>query len=72
MDGFIYAVGGSLNGVRSTVEVYDPMRNTWATRAPLPTARVLLSVDVLDGILYAVGGSSAGAPFPGTNEAYLP
>jgi len=72
VDGSIYAVGGSLNGVRSTVEVYDPVRNTWATRAPLPTARVLLSVDVLDGILYAVGGSSAGAPFPGTNEAYLP
>ena len=70
--GFIYAVGGRSVGVSSAVELYDPVSNTWAVRAPLPTARVLLSIGTLDGILFAIGGSTSTVPFPGTNEAYRP
>jgi N-acetylneuraminic acid mutarotase len=38
------------------VEAYDPVTNTWSTKASMPTARNGLRAEVLDGKLYAVGG----------------
>jgi Kelch motif protein len=70
--GFIYAVGGSGNGVRATVERYDPVNDRWVPRAPLSVARALLAVGAVDGILYAIGGSTVNASFLATNEAYQP
>lgn len=73
VNGVIYTVGGrSLQGISPTVEIYDPINDTWASGAPMPTASVLLSVGELDGILYAMGGSTASVPFLSTNEAYQP
>jgi N-acetylneuraminic acid mutarotase len=50
-------MGGSLSGTRyATVEEYDPASNTWAARAPLPTARGWLTSATLKGKVYALGG----------------
>ncbi len=60
--GRLYVVGGyrrsGLSGWQpvATVYAYDPARDTWAERAPMPTARGALSATVHDGKLYAIGG----------------
>ena len=69
--GKLYAIGGvsgtdqlavdgfpSLVVVHDVVEEYDPARNVWRERAPMPTARKVLGVTPApNGRLYAVGGS---------------
>jgi N-acetylneuraminic acid mutarotase len=85
LKGTLYAVGGvgrPLPGsmksvVLSTVEAYDPITNSWATKAPMPTPRSALAVGVVNGILYALGGSRSpygmiGVDFLNTVEAYDP
>ncbi len=69
--GTLFAVGGvgrpppglrQMSVVLSTVEAYDPITNSWATKAPMPTPRSYLTVGVVNGILYALGG--ARSPYP--------
>ena len=61
-EGRIFIIGGyRLSGLSvwnpvATVYAYDPATNTWAERAPMPTARGALSVTVHEGKLYAIGG----------------
>ena len=69
VNGKVYAIGGW--GVRpegeppdpaatakdfSTVEVYDPMTDTWASRPDMPTARSHMTVSAVGGKIYAIGG----------------
>merc|ERR1711965_706562 len=66
LDGKLYAVGGynDDDGRLSSVERYDPAANAWEAVAPMATARAFPfapGVAVLDGKLYAVGGSGGGA-----------
>ncbi len=62
VDGLIYAIGGAvqsaagINTYYSTVEVYDPVLNTWATKAAMPTPRWGMTVSVVNGLIYAIGG----------------
>jgi N-acetylneuraminic acid mutarotase len=62
VDGILYAVGGSNPfgspplGSLPTLEVYDPVSNTWSTKAPMPTPRWYLAAGAVNEILYAVGG----------------
>jgi len=63
VDGKIYAIGGILRTTQSgpetpssAVEEYDPATDTWTTKAPMPTARGMLSTSVVDGKIYAIGG----------------
>lgn len=72
VDGRIYAIGGveetSVWGSRTilpTVEVYDPVADTWSPKASLPTARAMLSTSVIDRKIYAIGGVR------GTNAAFV-
>ncbi|MEN8163170.1 MAG: kelch repeat-containing protein [Acidobacteriota bacterium] len=64
VDGKIYVIGGGTGNfaggwnVHSTVEVFDPATNSWHTAADMPTARDTLSVSVLDGHIYAAGGTN--------------
>jgi N-acetylneuraminic acid mutarotase len=73
VDGKVYAIGGwgfdrpeagleaSLKaggGDFSTVEVYDPATDTWATRADMPTARSHMTVSAFGGKIYAIGGGT--------------
>jgi len=64
INGILYAVGGDQNAsggtVLATVEAYDPVRNTWATRASMLTARWGLGVAAINGVLYAIGGVNNG------------
>jgi N-acetylneuraminic acid mutarotase len=55
MGGLIYVPGG-FGGLR-TVEVYDPVKDTWARRAQLPEGRHHLMAAALDGRLYVFGGA---------------
>lgn len=59
----LYVLGGrgpnGAGGVRTIYannEEYDPAANAWVTKAPMPTARRALSVAVVNGKLYAMGG----------------
>jgi N-acetylneuraminic acid mutarotase len=61
-EGRIYIIGGyrqsglSVWQAVATVYSYDPATDTWAERAPMPTARGALSVTVHEGKVYAIGG----------------
>ncbi len=81
VNGILYAVGGVIvhTGVGgstellSTVEAYDPSTNSWTTKTSMPTPRGGLTVGVVDGILYALGGhSSQTKPTLDTMDAYDP
>jgi N-acetylneuraminic acid mutarotase len=72
VNGILYAVGGvapSSSGVvvTGTLQAYDPIADTWTTKAAMPTPRLGFGVGVVNGILYTVGGDAAG-----TTEAYDP
>jgi N-acetylneuraminic acid mutarotase len=74
-DGRIYVIGGvgtGLDEYLSLVEVYDPIANSWARVADMPTARQALATALgPDGRIYAFGGASS-PPFLQTVEAYDP
>ena len=58
----VFAVGGSNgNDDLGTVELLDPHGGVWADGAPLPLPRRELGVAIVEGTLFAVGGSAAGA-----------
>lgn len=60
--GRMYVIGGyTQSGVDvwqpvATVYAYDPLTDSWAKRAPMPTSRGALSVTERGGKLYAIGG----------------
>jgi N-acetylneuraminic acid mutarotase len=57
----------------ATLEVYDPVSDTWVTKAPMPTAREALAAGAIDGKLYAVGGFiRPGNVYTGVLEVYDP
>jgi N-acetylneuraminic acid mutarotase len=56
----------------ATVEAYDPATNKWTTKASMPTPRSMLAVGVLNGIIYAIGGSGQISSSMRTVEAYDP
>jgi N-acetylneuraminic acid mutarotase len=86
VDGKVYAIGGwgidrpeggweTLDKTAvvpdfSTVEVYDPKTDTWATRADMPTARSHMTVSAIGGKIYAIGGGFG--PRSRRGVAYLP
>ena len=65
VDGKIFVIGGSLqlgwdeygDLSLSTVEMYDSETDTWEGKANMPTVRSNVSVSVVDGKIYAIGGS---------------
>ena len=69
-DGRIYAIGGSIAGAPgappvpvATVEIYDPVTDTWTTGCDMPAPREYLSVALLpDGKIIAMGGGNLDYP----------
>ena len=79
IDGRIYVIGGEgwvdqLGGVFCTNEAYDPTRNSWVEKTPMPAARHGFAKGVLDGKLFAVSGVSILHMFSvvAVNEVYTP
>jgi hypothetical protein len=79
VNGMMYAIGGRvytwdndpLVGV-AAVDVYNPATDVWTERAPIPTPRADLAVGVINGIIYAVGGTTNWNDRLATVEAYDP
>lgn len=62
IQGLFYAVGGRNNSPEgnqdsNAVDCFDPQLNRWHTCTPMNVARNRVGVGVIDGMLYAVGGS---------------
>jgi N-acetylneuraminic acid mutarotase len=57
--------GVILSGVN---EVYDPVTDTWETKAPMPTPREWVQAKVVNGKMYLIGGIPNGT----LNEVYDP
>ncbi|XP_069566697.1 kelch-like ECH-associated protein 1A isoform X1 [Brachyistius frenatus] len=60
--GLLYTVGGRNLSLQNNTEsnalcCYNPMTNQWSQRASLNIPRNRVGVDVVDGCIYAVGGS---------------
>jgi len=76
--GNIYAIGGTASSTVpsspvSTVEVYNPITNTWNAAPNMPTARSGLSAAVdAQGNIYAIGGQDANRNDLSTVEMYNP
>jgi len=75
VDGKIYAIGGVNNlGANhndiflSAVEEYDPVADKWTKKADMPTARCNLSVSVVNGKIYAIGGGEENRWSPAVEE----
>lgn len=54
--GLVYAIGGLNQAGGSTVEVYDPVEDSWRLAESMSTTRSRVAVAVLQGKLYAIGG----------------
>ena len=59
------------NGAVNTFEAYDPSTDQWTVLPPMRSPRAHLGVGVIDGILYAVGGSD-GLTLSSAVEAFDP
>lgn len=60
LNGKIYAIGGlTSTGYTNAVEEYDPVTNTWTSKAPINTARAGLCVVTVNGKIYAIGGQTS-------------
>jgi hypothetical protein len=69
------------NTAAKPVSAADVLEDSWASKAPINQARGGLGVAVVNGKIYAIGGSTASGPYPpdafaggfvGTNEEYDP
>jgi len=58
VNGKIYVIGGedSSRVLLANNEMYDPLTNTWTTKAPMPTPREFLITAVVRDTIYAIGG----------------
>ncbi len=56
----------------SIVDVYDPAKDTWTTAASIPTPRSNMACAVVDGRIYAIGGSGGEGTLLSTVEEYDP
>ena len=54
--GWYYSLGGP---IYSTVEVYDPVTNTWTSGIDTPVTIAGLSASVVDDKIYIMGGTTA-------------
>jgi len=59
VNGKIYAIGGAQNGYSAlaTVEVYDPVTDTWEPKENMPFNSVFFAGAVVNNKIYVIGGS---------------
>jgi N-acetylneuraminic acid mutarotase len=63
VDGKIYLVGGAGPGgvLITAIDVYDPITDSWTSKADIPTGRSWLAAYVVDDKIYTIGGVSGSA-----------
>ncbi|XP_022905246.1 kelch-like ECH-associated protein 1B isoform X2 [Onthophagus taurus] len=76
LKGNFYAVGGrnntpGTNDDSDWVDRYNPIKDTWRPCSPMSAPRNRVGVAVMDGLLYAVGGSE-GLKYHNSVECYDP
>ncbi|XP_007907175.1 kelch-like ECH-associated protein 1B [Callorhinchus milii] len=76
VNGLLYVVGGRNNSPdgntdSNALDCYNPMNNMWSACAPLHLPRNRVGGGVIDGMIYAVGGSE-GCSHHSTVERYDP
>ncbi|CAG9861985.1 unnamed protein product [Phyllotreta striolata] len=76
LKGIFYAVGGRNNSPGNSydsdwVDKYNPIKDTWRPCSPMSVPRNRVGVAVMDGLLYAIGGSE-GNKYHNTVERYDP
>ena len=54
-----------------TVEVYDPLSDTWETKAPMPKPRTNAGVCVFDDKIYIIGGIKDSSVFNFSNDLQI-
>jgi len=83
VDGKIYAIGGDegsetgncmtgtsmTNNVVNVTEAYDPVLDSWFSKASMPTSRALFGTAVYQGKIYCIGGYNGAIVFYGP-ESY--
>lgn len=78
VDGKIYAIGGMTSGpsfwegMRDTVEIYDPETDSWSVGSSMPTKKCWFTTSVVDGKIYAIGGILVTKEVLSTVEVYDP
>jgi len=71
---FVFGGFNETGGVKvylSTLEVFDPIANTWQTKTSMPTARGALSAVAVSNLIYVVGGYNSNGMLS-TVEMYDP
>lgn len=72
VEGFVDRENGTITATNSLF-IYDPASNRWNEGSPMLTPRPGLAAKFIDGILYAIGGSTGDNEGPvNVNEAYNP
>ena len=65
VDGILYAIGGQqssdieVSEILNANEAYDPGKNSWTSKASMPTARHHIASAEVGGKIYVVGGRTA-------------
>ena len=59
-------MGGGVG--QSNIYAYDAVLNSWSIKSNMPTGRGELAAAALNGIVYAVGGLTAGTPASTTTK----
>jgi N-acetylneuraminic acid mutarotase/predicted phosphodiesterase len=63
LDGKLYVIGGgnspSWDSTSTTVEIFNPVSNSWTSGAPLHEPRTFAGCAVVNGKIYVIGGSNA-------------
>jgi N-acetylneuraminic acid mutarotase len=77
INGLFYVFGGCVNSdcnaqVTGVLEVYDPVGDTWTTKAPMLTARNAMAFDTIGGLIYVAGGQADGYAALSAVEVYDP
>lgn len=69
--GKLYVIGGVVGTTyQTTCYEYDPVAQTWATKAPMTVARAYFDAAAVNGVVYAIGGRDGSTADFNTNEAY--
>ncbi|WP_415663159.1 Kelch repeat-containing protein, partial [Saccharibacillus brassicae] len=69
VNGKVYAIGGVDSNILSSIEEYDPDKNTWIKKATMPVGAVGSSAVSLNNEFYVIGGMTEQATTSGPATA---